>query len=187
MEIYHDHRTYYGFFEVTSENTILKYKTYGYYIFPGNEEILNVDIILISENINGEYQPSLKNKMIDDHQATISEVPNPIKTVDRTEQMSRYGSNLIFDDSKSKLQNSKEKNDERTNCEFDQSSNSYSNDNSKCRKLWDRTVLFYWDNEFVILVVVAILLARAYPPLGAVYLAPQITSDWIAVIFIFSK
>jgi sodium/bile acid cotransporter 7 len=29
------------------------------------------------------------------------------------------------------------------------------------------------------------LLARAYPPLGAVYLAPEITATWIAVIFIF--
>ena len=49
-----------------------------------------------------------------------------------------------------------------------------------------RMIKFYWDNEFVILVVIAILLARAYPPLGATYLAPQITATWIAVIFIFS-
>lgn len=50
---------------------------------------------------------------------------------------------------------------------------------------WQRIVAFYWANEFLILIVVAILLARAYPPLGAVYLAPQITATWIAVIFIF--
>lgn len=49
-----------------------------------------------------------------------------------------------------------------------------------------RMIKFYWDNEFVILVVIAILLARAYPPLGATYLAPEITATWIAVIFIFS-
>jgi hypothetical protein len=58
---------------------------------------------------------------------------------------------------------------------------------SKCRRVWDRAVTFYWDNEFVCLVVLVILLARAYPPLGATYLAPNITSTWIAVIFIFSE
>ena len=44
---------------------------------------------------------------------------------------------------------------------------------------------FYWQNEFLILIVCAILLARAYPPLGATYLAPQYTATWIAVMFIF--
>ena len=33
--------------------------------------------------------------------------------------------------------------------------------------------------------VCAILLALAYPPLGAIYLAPQVTATWIAVVFIF--
>lgn len=56
---------------------------------------------------------------------------------------------------------------------------------SKCQIAWKKFVDFYWENEFLILVVLAILLARAYPPLGAVYLAPQITATWIAVIFIF--
>jgi sodium/bile acid cotransporter 7 len=37
----------------------------------------------------------------------------------------------------------------------------------------------------VVMVVIALLLAKAYPPLGADYLQPQITSTWIAVIFIF--
>ncbi|CAB9510746.1 bile acid cotransporter 7 [Seminavis robusta] len=50
---------------------------------------------------------------------------------------------------------------------------------------WERFVKFYWANEFVILIVIVILLARAYPPLGAVYLAPHITATWIAVVFIF--
>mmetsp|Transcript_69483 Transcript_69483/g.104853 ORF Transcript_69483/g.104853 Transcript_69483/m.104853 type:complete len:430 (-) Transcript_69483:42-1331(-) len=49
---------------------------------------------------------------------------------------------------------------------------------SRCRD-------FYWNNEFLILIVLVILLARAYPPLGADYLQPQITSTWIAVVFIF--
>lgn len=48
-----------------------------------------------------------------------------------------------------------------------------------------RPVKFYWDNEFVLLIVAVILIARAYPPLGATYLAPQITATWIVVILIF--
>lgn len=56
---------------------------------------------------------------------------------------------------------------------------------SKCRSLCNKSVNFYFTYEFLVLVLVAILLARAYPPLGAVYLAPQITATWIAVIFIF--
>ena len=44
---------------------------------------------------------------------------------------------------------------------------------------------FYNQYEFLILVVCAILIAKAYPPLGAVHLAPQITATWIAVILIF--
>lgn len=44
---------------------------------------------------------------------------------------------------------------------------------------------FYNQNSFLILVVIAILLAFAYPPLGAIYMYPQITATWIAVIFIF--
>ena len=46
-------------------------------------------------------------------------------------------------------------------------------------------VAIYWEHEFLILVVLAILLALAYPPLGATYLAPKITATWIAVVFIF--
>ena len=56
---------------------------------------------------------------------------------------------------------------------------------SKCHACCHKLVDFYFTYEFLILVVVVILLARAYPPLGAVYLAPDITATWIAVIFIF--
>jgi len=49
------------------------------------------------------------------------------------------------------------------------------------KRFWD----FYETNEFLILVVIAICLARAYPPLGAEYLKPKITAGWIAVILIF--
>lgn len=44
---------------------------------------------------------------------------------------------------------------------------------------------FYQQNEFLILVILAIALARAYPPLGAEYVHPEITATWIAIIFIF--
>lgn len=44
---------------------------------------------------------------------------------------------------------------------------------------------FYTANSFLILALCAILLALAYPPLGAEYLAPQITATWVAVIIIF--
>lgn len=43
----------------------------------------------------------------------------------------------------------------------------------------------YKDNSFLVLLLLAILVAYAYPPLGAKYLAPKITATWIAVIIIF--
>jgi hypothetical protein len=46
---------------------------------------------------------------------------------------------------------------------------------------------FYAQYELLILVLIAIGLAKLYPPLGAEYLQPQITSTWIAVFFIFGK
>jgi sodium/bile acid cotransporter 7 len=59
-------------------------------------------------------------------------------------------------------------------------------ENKSCLCKWrTKLVKFYFDNEFLVLVVLAILLARAYPPLGATYLAPEITATWIAVVFIF--
>ena len=44
---------------------------------------------------------------------------------------------------------------------------------------------FFHAYEFPVLVLIAIVLAKAYPPLGAVYVAPDITAKWIAVIIIF--
>uniref|UniRef100_A0A7S1YYZ9 Sodium/bile acid cotransporter n=1 Tax=Trieres chinensis TaxID=1514140 RepID=A0A7S1YYZ9_TRICV len=52
-------------------------------------------------------------------------------------------------------------------------------------RLWSRWCKFYNANSFLVLVLVVILVAYAYPPLGAIYLAPQITATWIAVMFIF--
>jgi solute carrier family 10 (sodium/bile acid cotransporter), member 7 len=53
------------------------------------------------------------------------------------------------------------------------------------RTCLQKCIKYYWEYEFLILVMFSILLARAYPPLGATYLAPDITADWIAVLFIF--
>jgi sodium/bile acid cotransporter 7 len=56
---------------------------------------------------------------------------------------------------------------------------------SKCKQIWNAWWKFYSNNDFIIQVVIAILLARAYPPLGAEYLQPEITSTWICVLYIF--
>jgi sodium/bile acid cotransporter 7 len=58
-------------------------------------------------------------------------------------------------------------------------------ENTRCQRYMRNIFAFYWTNEFLILIVVAILLARAYPPLGADYLQPDITATWLAVCFIF--
>ena len=49
-----------------------------------------------------------------------------------------------------------------------------------------RAISFYFANEFIVLVILSILLAKAYPPLGNEYVQPDITASWIAVIIIFS-
>ncbi|KAL3758350.1 hypothetical protein ACHAWU_005020 [Discostella pseudostelligera] len=53
------------------------------------------------------------------------------------------------------------------------------------KRFFNKAGKIYHQNSFLILVTCAILLAYAYPPLGAIYVAPQITATWIAVIFIF--
>ncbi|KAL7574494.1 hypothetical protein ACA910_015856 [Epithemia clementina (nom. ined.)] len=62
---------------------------------------------------------------------------------------------------------------------------SNNNNNNKPPSIGTRLCKIYADNEFLILVIVAILLALAYPPLGDKYLAPDITATWIAVCIIF--
>ncbi len=53
------------------------------------------------------------------------------------------------------------------------------------KRIWKGWCSFYNKNSFLVLVVFAILIAYAYPPLGAEYLRPDITATWIAVLFIF--
>ncbi|EEC45933.1 predicted protein [Phaeodactylum tricornutum CCAP 1055/1] len=67
----------------------------------------------------------------------------------------------------------------------DQNSPSNSASSSPPVSCTQRVIAFYWEQEFLLLVIAAILLARAYPPLGATYLAPDITATWLAVCFIF--
>jgi hypothetical protein len=54
-----------------------------------------------------------------------------------------------------------------------------------CRRSLTRVMEFYWTYEVLVLIVIAICIARAYPPLGAVYLQPDITATWLAICFIF--
>jgi hypothetical protein len=49
----------------------------------------------------------------------------------------------------------------------------------------ERAISIYWMHEFLLLTIVAILVAKAYPRLGTEYLQPKITAKWIAVILIF--
>ena len=50
---------------------------------------------------------------------------------------------------------------------------------SGAAKFFDCLKKFYFTNEFLILIFLAILLALAYPPIGATYLAPKITATWV--------
>ena len=58
-----------------------------------------------------------------------------------------------------------------------------SNMSKWCQKLLE----IYEEYEILVLFIVVIVLAKAYPKLGAEYLAPHITATWIAVVFIFRK
>ena len=53
------------------------------------------------------------------------------------------------------------------------------------KRIWSKCKSIYATHSFLIKALILILLAFAYPPLGATYLAPQITATWIAVMFIF--
>jgi solute carrier family 10 (sodium/bile acid cotransporter), member 7 len=48
-----------------------------------------------------------------------------------------------------------------------------------------RVLEFYEKFDFPIHVLTVILIAWLYPPLGAVYVAPYVTANWVAVIYIF--
>jgi predicted permease len=56
---------------------------------------------------------------------------------------------------------------------------------SRLQRFLQSILAFYVTNQFPINIMLAILLAKAYPPLGADYLEPEITATWIAVAIIF--
>ena len=58
-------------------------------------------------------------------------------------------------------------------------------DQSWCRAFLSRLTAFYFAYDFPINILCGIGIAKAYPPLGAEYLAPQITASWIATGLIF--
>ncbi|KAL7546495.1 hypothetical protein ACHAWF_009854, partial [Thalassiosira exigua] len=51
--------------------------------------------------------------------------------------------------------------------------------------LCDNAVDCLQTNSFVIKAALAIIIAHIYPPLGAVYVHPEVTATWLAVVFIF--
>ena len=56
------------------------------------------------------------------------------------------------------------------------------------RPNWKTIVMeLYKKDSLLIDVLVVILIAKIYPPLGAEYLFPEITAHWVAVIVIFCK
>ena len=61
------------------------------------------------------------------------------------------------------------------------------NEASKTKTLYQRGVALYHKNQISILLCLAVLLAFAYPPLGADYLQPQIITRWIVVPYVLSK
>ena len=78
-----------------------------------------------------------------------------------------------------------DQNDEES---LDKMANERINDDKSCTKIvstwWFN---FYKKNSLLIRAIFGILIAYAYPPLGAQYLQPQITATWIAVLIIFGK
>jgi sodium/bile acid cotransporter 7 len=56
---------------------------------------------------------------------------------------------------------------------------------SRLQRFLQSIFAFYVSNQFPLHIMLAILLAWAYPPLGAEYLKPEITATWIAVTIIF--
>jgi hypothetical protein len=56
------------------------------------------------------------------------------------------------------------------------------------RQQWCQTLAkIYRDYDFLVLLLASVPLAKAFPELGAVYLQPQISASWIAVMYIFRK
>jgi hypothetical protein len=56
------------------------------------------------------------------------------------------------------------------------------------KRTWGQAMKhFYFQNQFLAHLCIAIGVARAYPTMGVEYVAPNITAGWIAVAIIFCK
>jgi hypothetical protein len=60
-----------------------------------------------------------------------------------------------------------------------------SNSNSSSTAIKTFFIDLYETNHFLLKAILAIIIAKLYPPLGAEILYPQITGQWCAVMFIF--
>jgi solute carrier family 10 (sodium/bile acid cotransporter), member 7 len=60
-----------------------------------------------------------------------------------------------------------------------------SNHTTGSKTIWQKLQSIYTENEFVLLIALAIFLAKCNPSIGIKYMYPQITAKYIAVIFIF--
>jgi len=75
--------------------------------------------------------------------------------------------------------------DDKLKSENDRSKIGLNNDQSRSHTCRRKLKELYEENEFLLLILIAIVGAKIYPPLGAEYLYPDITADWISVMFIF--
>lgn len=70
---------------------------------------------------------------------------------------------------------------------FEPNVNEDDNNNSE-PKTWRQRISHLYEKESLLIeVTLAIVFAKIYPQLGAVYLFPEITAHWIAVVIIFCK
>ena len=65
------------------------------------------------------------------------------------------------------------------------SSNRSSTTSTSSKTFWQKVQTKYYENEFVLLILLAIILAKCHPTIGIQYFYPQITAKYVAVIFIF--
>jgi hypothetical protein len=148
------------------------------------EEHDSNNITTMTEDGEGEQSTPIKNsvsKVENEHfghtkNATSASVAN---------RKSRLSS--IFLGAKLDPSNQKEMAGEERHSETDTNGSAGTPPLTFPRRLCRFSLQFYQQYEFLILIIISICLARAYPPLGAEYLQPQITSTWIAVVFIFCK
>ncbi len=136
-------------------------------------------------NHNTEYNDDQESSM-----PTLSTPFHVIQDSDTTDIITQISTikdnNSIIDDNNGTTKIDQESNDiieEETN-------NNHQHDNSHLSILsrWKKKLWHLYEKECLLVeVMLAILLAYCYPKLGAVYIYPNVTAHWIAVIIIFCK